>query len=71
MEATYGRGAKTRPIDFKLLVGPPRRLGAQASLSACFEKPQARMPALPGAGPGGANSELNRYEEIERWFSWR
>jgi hypothetical protein len=46
MEATCERAAKTRPKDFKPLVGPPRR-------------------------PGGANSELKSYEEIEPWFSRR
>lgn len=42
MEATYERASKSRPKDFKLLVGP-----------------------------GGANFELKRYEETERWFSRR
>ncbi len=59
------------PERFQTARRPARRLGAQASLPACFENPQARMPALPGVGPGGANSELKPYEEIERWFSRR
>jgi hypothetical protein len=38
MDATCERAAKTRQKDFKLLVGPPRRLGGAKSELKSYEE---------------------------------